>query len=100
MKLLLFRNTVAKGHNTFEFTKSYIHILVQVNLYDTLSEGQLFWNMKLQYMNDPGIDWCNFSAKHLDIYGVKANHGHTVSLEYGQIWSNLSVRTQIWGRWQ
>ena len=45
VKLLLFRNAVAKGHNTFEVTKSYIYVLGHVNLKETLSEGKFFWNM-------------------------------------------------------
>ena len=45
MKLLLFRNAGAKGHNTFEVTKSYIYVLVHVTLKETLSEGRIFWNM-------------------------------------------------------
>ena len=56
VKLLLFRNAVAKGHNTFEVTKSYIYVLVPVNLNDTLFKGKLFWYMIVQYVSDPGID--------------------------------------------
>ena len=63
VKLLLFRNAVAKGHNTFEVTKSYIYVLGHVNLKETLSEGKLFWNMTVQYVSDPHIICVQFVCK-------------------------------------
>ena len=38
-KLYLSWNTVAKGHNTFEVTKSYIYVLVPLYLNKTLAYG-------------------------------------------------------------
>ena len=63
MKLLLFRNAVAKEHNTFEVTKSYIYVLGHVNVKDTLSEGKLFWNMTVFICERSTYNMCSICVQ-------------------------------------